>query len=75
MCFWLATVELSLKQPFVDLWHKIVDIGPKWLVALAMLLIAWLLAKLVGRLVQKVIGRTSTEGHVDILIARELPRP
>lgn len=70
MCFWLATVELSLKQPFVDLWHKIVDIGPKWLVALAMLLIAWLLAKLVGRLVQKAIGRTSTEGHVDILIAR-----
>jgi small conductance mechanosensitive channel len=67
---WPVSIEYSLKQPFVDLWRKIVNIGPKWLVALAILLVAWLLAKLVGKLVQKAIGRTSTEGHVDILIAR-----
>jgi small conductance mechanosensitive channel len=67
-CF--ASIEYSLKQPFVDLWHRIVNIGPRWLVALAIVVVAWLLAKLVGKLVQKTIGRTSTEGHVDILIAR-----
>jgi small-conductance mechanosensitive channel len=64
------TIESSLQQPFVDLWHKIANIGPRWLVALAMLLVSWVLAKLVSKLVQKAIGRTSTEGHVDILIAR-----
>jgi small conductance mechanosensitive channel len=67
---WITSIESSLQQPFVDLWHKIVNIGPRWLVALAMLIVTWLLAKLVGKLVQKAIGRTSTEGHVDILIAR-----
>jgi small conductance mechanosensitive channel len=57
-------------QPFRDLWHKITTDGPKWLIALAILVVAYLLAKLVGRLVQKAIGRTSTQGHVDILIGR-----
>lgn len=37
---------------------------------MAILVIAYLLAKIIGRLVQKAVGRTSTEGHVDILIAR-----
>jgi small conductance mechanosensitive channel len=61
---------MSVQQPFVDLWHKMVNIGPRWLVALVILIVAWLLAKLVGKVVQKAIGRTSTEGHVDILVAR-----
>ena len=60
----------SISKPFTDLWHKITAIGPKWLVALAILVVAWLLARLVRKLVQKLVGRTSTEGHVDILIAR-----
>jgi small conductance mechanosensitive channel len=57
-------------QPFKDLWHKIVTDGPKWLIALVIILVAWLLAKIVGKLVQKAVGRTSTQGHIDILIAR-----
>jgi small conductance mechanosensitive channel len=61
---------MSVSQPFVDLWHKIANIGPRWLVALAILIVAWLIAKLFGKMVQKAVGRTSTEGHVDILIAR-----
>jgi len=60
----------SISKPFADLWHKITAIGPKWLVALAILVVAWLLARLTRKLVQKVVGRTSTDGHVDILVAR-----
>jgi hypothetical protein len=60
----------SVGQAFTDLWHKIADIGPKWLVALAVLIIAWLLARLVRFLVQKAISKTSTQGHVDLLLAR-----
>jgi len=63
-------IAASVGQAFTDLWHKITNVGPKWLVALAILIIAWLLAKLVRWLVQKAISRTSTQGHVDILIAR-----
>ena len=60
----------SVGQPFVDLWNKIVRIGPRWLVALAILVVSWVLARLIRKLVQKIVGRTSTEGHIDILIAR-----
>jgi small conductance mechanosensitive channel len=60
----------SVGQAFSDLWKKTVDVGPKWLVALAVLIIAWLVAKLVGHLVRKAVGRTSTQGHVDLLLAR-----
>jgi len=60
----------SVGKAFSDLWNKILDIGPKWLVALAVLVIAWLLAKLVRWAVQKTVGKTSTQGHVDLLIAR-----
>lgn len=65
-----AALQGSVGQPFVDLWNEIVKIGPKWLVALAILVVAWLLARLTRKLVQKVVGRTSTDGHVDILVAR-----
>lgn len=60
----------SVGQAFTDLWHKIANVGPKLLVALAILIIAWLLAKLVRWLVQKAISKTSTQGHIDLLIAR-----
>ncbi len=60
----------SVGKAFTDLWHDIVNVGPKWLVALAVLIIAWLLARLVRLLVQKAISKTSTQGHVDLLIAR-----
>jgi len=61
---------LDISQAFEDLWRRIVDSGPKWLVAVVIMVVAWLLAKLVRRLVQKAIGRTSTQGHVDILVSR-----
>lgn len=60
----------SFSQHFEDLWRRIVDSGPRWLIAALILAVAWLLAKLVRRLVQKAIGRTSTQGHVDILVSR-----
>lgn len=65
-----ASFWTSISQPFVDLWNKIINAGPKWLVALAIMLIAWLMAKLARNIIKKSIGRTSTQGHVDILIAR-----
>jgi small conductance mechanosensitive channel len=65
-----AAAQNPVSQPFVEFWHRIVNVGPKWLVALAILLVAWILARLVRKLVQKVVGRTSTEGHIDILLAR-----
>ena len=68
--FKLPYKALSFSQPFTDLWHKITSDGPKLLIALAILVIAWVLAKLVGKLVQKAVGRTSTQGHVDILLGR-----
>jgi small conductance mechanosensitive channel len=60
----------SVTKAFTDLWNKIMNVGPKWLVALAVLIIAWLAARIVRILVQKAIGKTSTQGHVDLLIAR-----
>ncbi|MBK5093275.1 MAG: mechanosensitive ion channel [Actinobacteria bacterium] len=65
-----AAFSGSVGQPFVDLWNRIVKIGPEWLVALAIIVVAWILSRLIRKLVQKVVGRTSTEGHIDILIAR-----
>ena len=61
---------LDIARAFEDLWQRIVDSGPRWLVAAVIMVAAWLLAKLVRRLVQKAIGRTSTQGHVDILVSR-----
>jgi len=60
----------SAIEAFTDLWHRILNVGPKWLVALAVLVVAWLLARLARVLVRKVVGRTSTQGHVDLLLAR-----
>lgn len=70
MSAFASSVLASVEDPFVELWHKIVDIGPRWLVALVILVLAWLIARLVRKLVQKAIGRSSTQGHVDILVAR-----
>ena len=61
---------LVISKAFEDLWQRIVDSGPNWLVAAVIMVVAWLLAKLVRRLVQKAIGRTSTQGHVDLLVSR-----
>ncbi len=60
----------SVGKAFTDLWDRIVEIGPRWLVAIAVMIVAWLIARLVRILVQKTVGRTSTQGHVDLLIAR-----
>lgn len=56
--------------PFQDEWDKIAKSGPKWLVAVGIVIAAWLLARLARWLVRKVVSRTSTQGHVDILLAR-----
>lgn len=68
MGFLAAAAPVS--QPFTDLWNKIKDTGPRWLVALAIIVVAYLVAKLAGRLVQKAVGRTSTQGHIDLLVGR-----
>lgn len=60
----------SISQPFVNLWNKFIEAGPRYLVAIAILLIAWLVSRIAATLIKKSIGRTSTQGHVDILIAR-----
>lgn len=60
----------SFTKPFQDLWNRMVNAGPSWLVAIGILIIAWLLAKLVRALVRKAVSRTSTQGHVDILVSR-----
>lgn len=65
-----ASLGETLSKPFVDLWDKIVELGPKWLVALFIILLAWLLAKVIRRLMQKIVGRVSTQGHIHILVSR-----
>ena len=60
----------SVGKPFVDLWQRIVTVGPKWLVALAIFAVAYLLARVARTLVRRGVGRTSTQGHVDILVAQ-----
>ncbi len=61
---------MSVSKPFVDLWNKLRDSGPRWLVALCVVVVSYVIARVVGKLVQKAVGRTSTQGHVDILIGR-----
>jgi len=69
--YWLiAATGDSFRKPFVDLWHKIQGWWPKVLVAIIILVVAWLLSRLGRKLVQKTVERSSTQGHVDILIAR-----
>lgn len=63
-------VLASVKDPFVDLWKRMVNIGPKWLVAAGILIIAWVLARLARNMVRKIVGKTSTQGHVDIIVGR-----
>lgn len=60
----------SVGQAFTDLWHKIANVGPKWLVALVILVITFIVAHFVRKLVQKAVGRASRQGNVDLLIAR-----
>lgn len=60
----------SATEPLKHLWDRIVDRGPEWIIAIALFVAAYLLGKLFGGLAQKAIGRTSTQGHVDILIGR-----
>jgi small conductance mechanosensitive channel len=67
LTIWMAT---SVSKPFQDLWDKIVKTGPKWLVALAIFLVAYVIARIARTLVRKAVGRTSTQGHVDILISQ-----
>ncbi len=66
----MIAAAVPVSQPFTDLWEKITETGPRWLVALAILVVAYLVAHIVGKLVQKAVGRTSTQGHIDILIGR-----
>jgi small-conductance mechanosensitive channel len=68
--FLLLVFGTSFTKPFTDLWNRMVNAGPSWLVALGILVIAWLLAKLVRSLVRRAVSRTSTQGHVDLLVSR-----
>jgi len=69
LCF-MASFWNTIGDPFVNLWHKIADYGPRWLVALVIMVVAYLLSRLVKSLVERAVGRVSTEGYINILIAR-----
>ncbi|MCG2795606.1 MAG: mechanosensitive ion channel [Actinomycetia bacterium] len=60
----------TIRQPFIAFWHKLTESGPEWLLALVIMVVAYLLSKLVRSLVEKAVGRVRTEGYVNILIAR-----
>ncbi len=64
------SVAETLKTEFVEIWQKMVQLGPKWVVAIAIMLVTWACARLVRRAVQRIVSKTSTQGHVDILISR-----
>lgn len=64
------SVTQTLKTEFVEIWQKMVLLGPKWAVAIAIMLVTWACARLVRRTVQRIVSKTSTQGHVDILISR-----
>jgi small-conductance mechanosensitive channel len=66
----MASFWDTIGDPFVNLWHKLADYGPRWLVALVIMIIAYILSRLVKSLVERAVGRVSTEGYINILIAR-----
>lgn len=55
---------------FIKLYNKFVVKLPEFLVALVVVLISIALARAVRKVVRTAMARTSTEGHVDILIAQ-----
>ncbi|MBN1288754.1 MAG: mechanosensitive ion channel [Actinobacteria bacterium] len=65
-----ASLWTSVSQPFTDLWNKFIEAGPRYVMALAILVTAWLVSRLAKTLIKKSISRASTQGHIDILIAR-----
>ena len=68
--YFMASFWDTIGDPFVELWRKMTDYGPKWLVALVIMIIAYLLSRLIKSVVQKAVGRVSTEGYINILLAR-----
>ncbi len=65
-----SSITETLKTEFIEIWQKMVQLGPRWVVAIAILIITWAVARLLRRTVQKIISKTSTQGHIDILISR-----
>lgn len=62
-------VEL-LRKAFVDLGKDLISLAPRILLGLAVFILFLILAKLVGKTARKIMAKTSTEGHVDVLVAR-----
>ncbi|MBU4179525.1 MAG: mechanosensitive ion channel [Actinobacteria bacterium] len=68
--YFMASFWDTIGDPFVELWRKMTDYGPRWLVALVIMVVAYIISRLVKSLVEKAVGRVSTEGYINILIAR-----
>lgn len=64
------TVGQRLGASITRVGDGIVDALPGLVAGLVLLLFAWWISGLVMRAVQRVLARTSTEGHVDLLLAR-----
>lgn len=62
-------VEL-LRKSFAELGRDLISLAPRILLGLAILVTFLFLAKLIGKTVRKIMAKTSTEGHVDVLVAR-----
>lgn len=67
---YIASFWDTIKQPFINFWNSLIESGPNYLVAAIIVLFAWLLSRLVKRAVQRTVGRISTHGHINILIAQ-----
>lgn len=68
--YYIASFWDTIKQPFINFWNSLIESGPNWLVAGFIMLATWLLSRLVKRMVQRAVGKVSTHGHINILIAQ-----
>lgn len=57
-------------KPFTDFWNRLVEWWPSWVVAFLIMVGAYIISRILKWLVRKAVRRVSTQGHIDILLAR-----
>jgi small conductance mechanosensitive channel len=65
-----VTIGQRLGASMTRVGNAVIDGLPGIVAGVLLLVISWWVSGLVMRAVQKVLARTSTEGHVDVLVAR-----
>ncbi|MDP2211926.1 MAG: mechanosensitive ion channel family protein [Candidatus Aquicultor sp.] len=68
-----ATIEgriVSISDGFQDLYYEFVRWVPSIIIAIVVLVISLFVAKMIRNMARRAMAKTSTEGHIDILVAQ-----